>query len=341
MRRFHRLATFVFLAVVPSACAATVGNYFAPTAAVVNGTKIPESQISSELRRVIANPQFQSVFRGPQGEQNRADARREILTRLIKEQVIIDAAATLGVRASSEEIERRIGELRRAYPSEEAFEADLARENIELEEVRSFLRKQVLLEAVQRDVGKDVKVSDEEIASYYEARKAEFEGQIRAAHILVCEQLDRRTRQCTLTQADEDLAKSLTTRARAGEDFAALAARYSQDPGTAGSGGDLGWFGRNAFVPAFEEAAFALQPGQISDPVRTQFGFHVIRLAAKGRTLEDARKEIVEQLARPLRQEAFGIWLADAVRRGRIRVNPKFGRFDANSQTVRAGAARA
>lgn len=327
-------AVFVLPVLLLVACTSAVGSYFSPTAAVVNGRKIPEEMVSAELRRAVKNPEFAQLFRGPQGDQNRKDARREILTRLIKEEVIIDAASSMGVRASNEEIEQRVSGFRSNYPTEAAFKADLTREGITLEEIRVFLRKQILVEGVQRELTNDLKIGDDEIASVYEQKKADYEGQVRASHILICQQLDQATRQCTVGPGDEELARSLTVRARAGEDFGALTRQFSQDSSTAANAGDLGWFGKNAFVPAFEDAAFAMQPGQISDPVRTQFGLHVIRLVSKGRTLADAREEIQEQLARPRRQEAFGKWLQETTARARVRVNPEYGRYDQTSQTV-------
>ncbi len=77
------------------------------------------------------------------------------------------------------------------------------------------------------------------------------------------------------------LAKELVERLRAGEDFAELARQYSDDPGSRDNGGELGWFGRGRMVPEFEEAAFSLEPGEISDPVKTQFGYHIIQVLEK------------------------------------------------------------
>ncbi len=97
---------------------------------------------------------------------------------------------------------------------------------------------------------------------------------------------------------------------KAGKDFGELARKYSGDPGSAAQGGDLGWGDRSAYVAPFSEALFKLQPGQISDPVKTQFGYHIIRLdevrAAHVRSLEDSRAEIEAAYRHDQASELFG-----------------------------------
>lgn len=114
----------------------------------------------------------------------------------------------------------------------------------------------------------------------------------------------------TPTPAPRDEAQALARivevqqRLAAGEDFAALAKEYSDDTGSAEEGGDLGWFGRGMMVREFEEAAFALQPGQVSEPVKTVFGYHLIKLEER-----DPARPVEEYVLLQRKYEAFNNWL--------------------------------
>ncbi len=128
------------------------------------------------------------------------------------------------------------------------------------------------------DVAQQIVVPPAELQSYYEQNKASFSEpeQRRASHVLLTigEGGSAKDKSAALKLAQEILAK---VRAKP-DDFAKLAQQYSKDPGSAAQGGDLGFFGRNMMVKAFEDAAFALKPGQISDIVETEFGLHIIRV---------------------------------------------------------------
>ncbi len=127
-----------------------------------------------------------------------------------------------------------------------------------------------------RVVGADTTISDEELQQIYEQQQPGT--RIHARHILFSVPSDATEQQRDSIHA---LAEKVRERAAAGEDFAKLAREYSQDPGSAAKGGDLGTFGRGQMVGPFEDAAFALKPGQISDVVETPFGFHIIQVLSR------------------------------------------------------------
>ncbi len=108
-------------------------------------------------------------------------------------------------------------------------------------------------------------VSDAEAKKFYDQQvgSAKAQEEVRARHILV---------------ESEDLAKQLQERIGKGEDFIALAKEHSKDPGSKGDGGDLGYFSKGQMVPVFEETAFALKPGEVSAPVKSQFGWHLVKV---------------------------------------------------------------
>lgn len=163
----------------------------------------------------------------------------------------------------------------------------------------------------------------EELQSVYDARSNEFNTpeQVRARHILFSVPPDADDAK---TLEIREQAAAALVRVQAGEDFATLAGSLSQDPGSASSGGDLGFFGRGQMVPPFEEAAFNLKPSETSDLVRSDFGFHIIRSEERREATEQSFDDVKHQLARELlateaatvEARAVADALADAIRAG-------------------------
>ena len=140
--------------------------------------------------------------------------------------------------------------------------------------------------------------SEEELQAYYDTNLSQYRtpGQVRASHILL-----------RIGESDEaeveTRAASLAARARGGEDFAALAIEFSEDEGTAGNGGDLGTFGRGRMVPEFEAAAFSMAPGEVSDPVKSSFGYHVILVTEAEEEVTEPFEDVRDSIANILKQE--------------------------------------
>jgi len=163
-----------------------------------------------------------------------------------------------------------------------------------------FQNANMLAALTYEQLGKDVKLDDAEVRQYYETHKAEFE-RVHARHILIRvagSPMPVRPGQKDLPDA-EALAKAQEIRKKiqAGEDFAALARTESDDTGSGANGGDLGFFGHNQMVPPFEAAAFAMKVGELSEPVKTAFGYHIIKVEERdSKSLEDLKPDIEKRL---------------------------------------------
>lgn len=316
------------------------GNYFAPTAAVVCGgincVKIPESQISEQLTGIMANKETAKPFRGPGAVQNRVAAQREILTALIRDEVTLQRARRMNITSKVVEpdAEAVLKDLRAQFPTKEAFDKQLKTEGLTLAGLKGQLLKQSMLKRVKDDVGKNSAATPAEIEQFYNLNRSQYAEQVNISHILICGNFNPQERRCSPTPDDEKRAADALKRARAGEDFGALAREYSADETSKAKNGEVGFVSRGDLVPELEEVAFRLQVGEISEPVRTQFGLHIVKLNKVGKSLEDARAEIEKGLTQRKLTKAFDEWLIDAIKASRIKVNNRIGKYDPISQMV-------
>jgi peptidyl-prolyl cis-trans isomerase C len=172
----------------------------------------------------------------------------------------------------------------------------------------AFIRRKLLMETLLMAEGKAA-VTDAAMKKVYEDAVKQMGGEqeVRARHILV---------------ATEPEAKAIVTEISKGTDFAELARQKSKDPGAAAEGGDLGWFGKDQMVPEFADAAFKMDKGQVSEPVKTQFGWHIIKV-------EDKRTKPVPEFAKVKDQvETFVARKAQADYIAKLREGAKVERFD-------------
>jgi peptidyl-prolyl cis-trans isomerase C len=166
----------------------------------------------------------------------------------------------------------------------------------EIEEKLQDLKKRLIVESfLKKKVEAESKVSDEDMKKFYEQNKDKFKSgeQIKASHILV---------------KSEKEAKDILAKLKSGGNFEELAKKSSVDSSSA-KGGDLGWFGKGSMVPVFEKAALALKEGQISDIVKSDFGFHIIKLTGKRpagiRPFEEVKEQIKGAIMPTKQQEIF------------------------------------
>lgn len=330
MIRSRWLPIIALLAVTASSCSPTLGDRFAPTAAVVNGEKLSESVLSKHIRWV-------RILEGAEGAQAQAEFQRRLLAELIQEVVISQQARRMGITVDEDEIRARIERVVARYPSRETFLNLLKEGGLDLQFVGDRFGAQVLAEKVRGKVGEQIEISEEELVAFYELRRQQFELLVHIAHIQICANLDP-VRGCPLiSQQDRATAKEVAARARAGEDFRMLAKEYSVDGSTKFSGGSLGWHDPSgpglAQFPQLAQAS-DLPAGRVSDPAESAVGIHIFKVLARGKTFEVAREEIREALAGPRIDELFHQWLADKIRGSTIEVDPAIGRFDMDSMSI-------
>jgi len=186
--------------------------------------------------------------------------------------------------------------------------ADLAKQkgfdkNPDIKEQLQFFSDNFLAnEYLKREIAQKVTVSDDDLKTYYDTHKDEFKTpeMIKARHILV--KVDSSASEDDKKKAKEK-AEMYLKRIKDGEDFAKLASEVSDDPGSKTKGGDLGFFPKGRMVKPFEDAAFALKPGEISGIVETQFGFHIIKVEDKKDSTLESFDAVKERLRQKLVQE--------------------------------------
>ena len=244
----------------------------------------------SELQKEVY---FQLMQRGISPEGNEGlieEMQQEILTAMVDNRVLVSRAREDSIEVDEQEIEEMLREQVasiRGGMSDGAYQEELERQGLSEKDLRDKLRKQIRRLLLQQDVmmrlSQGTTVSYRDVERFREAYADSLPASISISHIMVRPGRDRA----------REKAEELRRRLSAGADFMELAKRYSDDPGSAPAGGDLGTFERGMMVPGFEDVAFALEPGEISDVVETPFGYHIIRVEEKGADTVHARHILV------------------------------------------------
>jgi parvulin-like peptidyl-prolyl isomerase len=267
-------------------------------ALILEGQKISQKEFARLYENLVAQYQrvyaqygqdFSKLLQGPAGIERRLQLQSRVIDDLLRKRLIAQEIERRRIVISPTDIDDRTEIeferiLRQNNLTEEQAAQILQRQGRTLESFKRELRQAVELhlqtERLRDLVVGPIEPTEQELSAYLEAHREDYDTpeEVHARHILI--RVPEGASEAEIAQAKkqiEDIKKELEN----GADFAELAKKYSQDPGSAPNGGDLGFFRRGQMVREFEDAAFSLEPGQISDPVRTQFGFHLIKVEEK------------------------------------------------------------
>jgi peptidyl-prolyl cis-trans isomerase C len=237
----------------------------------VNGADVTRTELIEEAKGAYA--QLRQLGQAPPMD---ASFYRSALDQRIASMLLEAEAKTRGIAATPEEIEQRFAEARSRFESDEAFQRSLEAQGLTSETAKAELAQEISrYKYIETVIVPTIEVTDDAMRKFYDQNLEHMRQpeRVKLRHLLIQVQAgatedDRQKAR----QRAEELAK----RAKNGEDFAALAREHSDD-GTREQGGELPWIQRGQTLPPFEQAAFALQPGQVSDVVETPLGFHVIQ----------------------------------------------------------------
>lgn len=248
------------------------------TAASINGEKISKDELNTKLTEMYG---------------------ADILDSLITNKVIEMEAAKEKVKVTGNEIDEELTKLQESYGGEESFASALEQNNVSMDKIREDIEIYLLAEKM---IKPSIDVTEDDMKTYFEENKDSFDQkeQVKASHILV---------------EDEATAKKVKEELNNGKDFAELAKEYSTDTSNADNGGDLGYFGKGEMAEEFENEAFGMEVNAISEPVKTEFGYHIIKLvdkkAAKAAAFDDHKEEIKELLLDQKIQAEYPNWLEE------------------------------
>jgi parvulin-like peptidyl-prolyl isomerase len=267
-------------------------------ALVLEGQKVSQKEFTKLYENLVAQYQrvyaqygqdFSKFLQGPAGIERQLQLQSRVIDDLLRKRLITQEIERRRITIPQTDIDDRTEIeferiLRQNNLTEEQAQEILKRQGRTLESFKKELRQAVELhlqtERLRDLVVGPIEPTDQELSAYLEEHREDYDTpeEVHARHILI--RVPEGASEAEIAQAKkqlEDIKKELEN----GADFAELAKRYSQDPGSAPNGGDLGFFRRGQMVKEFEDAAFSLEPGQVSDPVRTQFGFHLIKVEEK------------------------------------------------------------
>ncbi len=270
-----------------------------PVVLKVNGTELRAADVSMMMGSV------QQEVRRSGGTISQEDLVKAATQRLIEQTMLAQEARRRGFKPDEERVGKVFDQAIHSAGGLEQLDADLGRAGTSAQHLReTFDNVDVVRVMIDKDIRPKITVTDAEVEQAFKSRPEAFQipEQVHARHIVIACKPDADEATKKAAKAKAEAARK---RVLAGEDFAKVATEVSEDP-SAKEGGDLGFFSREMMVKPFAEAAFALEPGKISDVVETQYGYHVIKVEEKHPARAQTLDEVRDQLKRVLIGQKIG-----------------------------------
>jgi parvulin-like peptidyl-prolyl isomerase len=285
-------------------CGGGSGDVPADAVAVVDGQQIEKSDYDALIAQAKTSYKNQKREFPKAGSQEFQTLKNQAVQFLVQRAQFEQKADDLDVEITDKQVQARLEQIQKQYfgGDKKKYEKQLKEQGLTDKQVRNDLRAQIVSEKIFEQVTRDVKVTDKDVDDYYKKNKSQYSQpeSREVRHILVK----------TKAKAD-DIYRQL----QAGGDFAALAKQFSEDTGSKANGGKL-TISKGQTVAPFDRTAFLLKKNEISRPVKTEFGYHIIQplgdvKAAKTTPLKDVKESIRQQLLQTKKNEAMTKWVAD------------------------------
>lgn len=269
-------------------------------AALVNGEAIPQSLLESEVDKITAMLSMQGKAIT---ETELVSLKRDVLEKLIDYELLWQQSVNKQIPVSDQAVNDEVDGLKKQFPDEESFKRSMAEMDMSESELKLRIKKNIAVrDLIEQEVTGKITVTSEESKVFYNDNARYFlePEQVRASHVMIEAREDA-------TEEEKKKAKkeieALEARLKQGEDFGAVAREASQCP-SSGRDGDLGFFERDSHMDRnFLESAFALQPGEMSPVIETQFGYHIIKVTDRKPERVIPFEEIKEDIDNHLQQQ--------------------------------------
>lgn len=304
----------LFLLVTLFLTTASAAELISGIAAIVNDDIITIYEVNREYATILQEEEKRTGQ--PLSQEALHTLKKDLINAMIDRKLIKQKIKELNIVISEEEVRQSIEEVKKQNKlSQEALTSALLAQGLSFDQYRAQIKEQLeRLRLMSQEVKSKIQVGEKEIRDYYDANLNQFteEPTYRARHIFLKIGKDASNEEIKKVMLK---AANVMAEAGSGADFAELAKKYSDDPGAARDGGDLGTFKKGDMLPEIESAVLAMKPGEISELVTSSVGFHIIKLEekipGKVKAFESVRGLIDDQLYRKKSEERFKQWAED------------------------------